>query len=228
MKSAVLFAAGLLLAGAVPAAAQFDEVPKASSVEGLTMPAVVTEVKPSYTAETVRSRVQGSVMLEAVVNTDGTVGEIRVVRGLHPALDESAQAALKQWRFRPATKDGKPQPVRVDVELTFTLRASGPKLGSAQVYVAGQEGLRMPVVLSEVKPAYTAEAKQAGIEGTVELETVVLPDGKPGDTRVVRSLDPGLDREAMRALYAWRFTPGTKDDKPVPVQVRVEMTFSLR
>jgi protein TonB len=62
----------------------------------------------------------------------------------------------------------------------------------------------------------------------VELETVVLPNGRPGDTRIRKSLEPSLDRAAMRALSAWRFEPGTKDGKPVPVQIFIEMTFSLK
>jgi TonB family protein len=228
MKFNVLVAAGLLLVGAVPAAAQFDDVPKATSVEGLAMPTVVSESRPSYTPEALRQRVNGSIKLECVVNTDGTVGEVRLLQALEPSLDANAQETLKKWTFKPATKDGKPMAVRVEVEMTFTTRTDGPKLGSTEVYVPGQAGVRLPTVLAEVKPQYPEAAKAAGIQGIVELETVVLPDGKVGDTRVIKHLDPDLDREAMRALFQWRFKPGTKDDKPVPVQVHVEINFSLK
>ena len=53
-------------------------------------------------------------------------------------------------------------------------------------------------------------------------------DGSIGDVKVTRSLDAGLDQEAIKAVKQWRFEPGIKDGKPVPVRVALEMTFSLR
>jgi protein TonB len=92
--------------------------------EGLTMPAVVKEVKPSYTDAAKRERIQGSVTLEVVVLKDGTVGEVVVTRSLDQTygLDEQAVNAARQWRFKPGKKDGQPVPVRVELEFTFTLK----------------------------------------------------------------------------------------------------------
>jgi protein TonB len=75
-----------------------------------------------------------------------------------------------------------------------------------------------------VKPLYTREALEAKIHGVMLLEGVVRPDGTVGDVQVARSLDPlfGLDQEALRAVRQWRFTPGMKDGKPVPVLVTFE------
>ena len=91
---------------------------------GVTTPVVVREVKPQYTSEAMRARVQGTVWVEAVVRTDGTVGDVEVVRSLdkHFGLDEEAIKAAKQWRFRPGQRLGEPVPVLVTIELTFTLR----------------------------------------------------------------------------------------------------------
>ena len=88
----------------------------------------------------------------------------------------------------------------------------------------------MPRVVSEVKPDYTVEAKQQGIQGTVELSVVVKDDGTVGDVKVIKSLDDkyGLDDQAVIAMKKWRFKPGTKDGKPVAVEVTVEMSFKLR
>lgn len=92
--------------------------------EGLTMPAVVKEVKPSYTDAAKRERIQGSVTLEVVVLKDGTVGEVVVTRSLDQTygLDEQAVKAARQWQFKPGKKDGQPVPVRVELEFTFTLK----------------------------------------------------------------------------------------------------------
>ena len=89
---------------------------------GVKMPIVVSEVRPVYTAETMRAKISGSVVLSCVVETDGTIREATVETPLHPVLDEQAVLAAKQWRFTPGTKDGKPVRVRVPLILTFTLR----------------------------------------------------------------------------------------------------------
>jgi periplasmic protein TonB len=87
-----------------------------------------------------------------------------------------------------------------------------------------------PKVVSEVKPKYTAEALRARIEGTVILTVVVRTDGTPGDIGITKSLDTeyGLDKQAVAALEQWRFEPGRKGGKAVPVEVTVEMVFRLR
>ncbi len=87
-----------------------------------TMPVIVKEVKPDYPADAKREKRQGSVMLAVMVNADGSVGDVRVKQPLSPKLDASAVKAMKQWRFKPATRNGKPVPVETDVEMTFTLR----------------------------------------------------------------------------------------------------------
>ena len=91
---------------------------------GVTMPVLVREVKPQYTADAMRAKVQGSVVVECIVGADGAVGDARVVRSLDGmfGLDQEALKAARQWRFRPGTLRGTPVPVRITIELTFTLR----------------------------------------------------------------------------------------------------------
>jgi TonB family protein len=91
-------------------------------------------------------------------------------------------------------------------------------------------GVTLPEIVREVKPAYTAEAMRAKVQGTVLLECVVLQDGGTSDCKVVRSLDPtfGLDQEAVRAARQWRFKPGTRLGQPVPVLITIELMFTLR
>ena len=62
----------------------------------------------------------------------------------------------------------------------------------------------------------------------MQLECIVETTGSVGDVNVTKSLDEGLDQEAIKAVRQWRFEPGTKDGKPVPVLVTLEMTFTLR
>jgi|SRR5215207_3747878 len=91
---------------------------------GVISPAVLKEEKPRYTAEAMKAKVQGMVEVQAIVLTDGTVGDVRIVQSLDKefGLDEQAIAAVKKWRFNPGQKDGVAVPVVVSIELTFTLR----------------------------------------------------------------------------------------------------------
>ena len=99
------------------------------------------------------------------------------------------------------------------------------------VYDIGN-GVSSPVLVREVKPNYTGEAMRAKLQGIVEMEAVVLPDGSvdPKSIRITRSLDAafGLDEQAKIAVRQWRFRPGLYKGQPVPVRVNVELTFTLR
>ena len=91
---------------------------------GVESPQVLRKGEPRYTAEAMRAKVQGVVLVEAVVLPDGTVGDVRVVRSLDRnfGLDQEAIKAAKRWRFIPGTRFGEPVAVLVTIELTFTLR----------------------------------------------------------------------------------------------------------
>ena len=91
---------------------------------GVIPPKLISEVKPRYTPEAMQAKIQGSVMMDAVIRTDGTPEDIQITKSLdiEYGLDKQAVAALSQWRFEPGLKDGKPVPVRVTVEMLFTLK----------------------------------------------------------------------------------------------------------
>jgi protein TonB len=90
---------------------------------GVKAPVLIREVKPQYTRSAMDRKVEGRVMMECVIETDGTVGkDVEVTQSLDPELDEQAIIALRQWRFKPGTKDDKAVRVQVNVEMTFTLK----------------------------------------------------------------------------------------------------------
>jgi len=98
-----------------------------------------------------------------------------------------------------------------------------------EVYRPGN-GVSLPKVTKKVDPKYTQEARDAHIEGKVVVDCVVLENGKVSNVTIVRSLDPtyGLDEQAVKATEQWEFEPGTKDGKPVPVRISIELTFTLK
>jgi protein TonB len=88
-------------------------------------------------------------------------------------------------------------------------------------------GVSAPSVLSKVEPEYSEEARKAKWQGTVVLSLVVDDQGRPQNLKVLHSLGLGLDQKAIEAVEKWRFKPGMKDGKPVPVMATIEVNFRL-
>jgi periplasmic protein TonB len=86
-----------------------------------------------------------------------------------------------------------------------------------------------PKVLEKNEPAYTEEAREARLEGSVLLALTIDAEGKPKDIKVVRALGLGLDEKAIEALGTWKFQAATlkKDNEPVAVRANVEVNFRL-
>jgi TonB family protein len=96
-----------------------------------------------------------------------------------------------------------------------------------KVYKIG-DGVSQPKVIYKQEPQYTEEAKDEKIEGTVALQVVISTTGYAENIRVTRSLDPGLDANAITAVSNWQFKPAMKDGQPVPVFATIEVTFHLQ
>ena len=90
---------------------------------GIVDPKVLKEVRPTYTPDAMRAKIQGEVLLEAVVLDSGLVGDVKVVKSLDPnGLDQEAIKAAKRWLFQPATdRSGKPVAVYVTLALSFRI-----------------------------------------------------------------------------------------------------------
>ncbi len=89
--------------------------------DDLTPPWPKTKVDPKYVADAIREKVEGEVVLYGVIREDGQLRDLQVLRSLDERLDKSALAAIAQWVFEPARKDGKTVPVEVLVKIPFRL-----------------------------------------------------------------------------------------------------------
>ncbi len=89
---------------------------------GIEAPRLLREVRADYTEQARRSAVEGEVVLEIVVRSDGSVGDVKIVKRLGAGLDERAVQAVRQWRFSPARRLGSPVDVIVEVAVEFKLR----------------------------------------------------------------------------------------------------------
>jgi protein TonB len=90
---------------------------------GVTPPVPVRRVSPQYTAEAVRARAQGIIIVECVVEPNGECSDVRIVRAFTPpyGLDRQALDAARRWHFRPGTRGGEPVPVLVSFEIAFNI-----------------------------------------------------------------------------------------------------------
>lgn len=89
-------------------------------------PALVKRVEPIYPSFAAAAQLEGLVILEAVVDDEGRVTDVTVLRAAHPLLDREAIAAVKQWRYTPLRLNGKAHPFVLSVTLSFSLKRQKP------------------------------------------------------------------------------------------------------
>ena len=137
------------------------------------------------------------------------------------SVDAKSQPGMKsEWRvfsFQPAKGAGRTAPF------------DGPALSSQTeaIYPPGN-GVTAAKAIYAPPAGYTDAARKAKLQGDVMVGGVVGIDGKIRDAHVVRSLDAGLDANALIAFQTWRFEPAQKDGKPVATTVTVMMSFHLQ
>ncbi len=90
------------------------------------------------------------------------------------------------------------------------------------------DGVSSPKLIHQVEPSYSIEAQSAGIQGAVVMGVVINEKGELEDIEFLSPLGFGLDEEALKAIKQWRFSPGLKDDKPVPVYCTIEINFRFK
>ena len=114
---------GSIISG-IPTAAPTLAPPKVVRVSsGVSQGNLIRKVTPNYPPLARQARVQGSVVLEAVISEDGSIVDLKVISG-HPMLVTAAVEAVKQWKYRPYLLNGQPVSVQTQIQVNFTLGAS--------------------------------------------------------------------------------------------------------
>jgi TonB family protein len=99
-------------------------------VEGnVTRPEKISGSPPVYTIEARKARITGVVILEAIIDEQGNVTDVKVLQGLPMGLDQAALEAVKNWKFKPATLDGQPVKVYYTLTVNYTME-TGPERGT--------------------------------------------------------------------------------------------------
>lgn len=159
----------------------------ASPLEFAGGPKVLHQVVPSYPDELRRQGIEGQVELQVGIDEEGNVGGVRVLKPLHPYLDNSAVQALKQWKYEPVLRDGAPVPVVLTLTVNFTreaYRQAEEAAAKRQAEAAGQEAASqaaMPVILEKCAD-YCDKLKGAALdyicEETIRDVNFNLPTGE--------------------------------------------------
>jgi TonB family protein len=101
---------------------RFAELQQNPDKSAVTAPVATTKVDPAYAPDALRDHIEGTVTLYAIIHTDGTVSQIRVLDSLDDRLDANAVHALAGWHFRPGTKNGAPVDLEAVVQIPFRMR----------------------------------------------------------------------------------------------------------
>lgn len=204
-----------------------------------------------YPEAAIKAGVQGRVTVQFIVDKDGSIDEVKTMRGVNPDLDAEAIRVIKMMpRWEPGTHKGKPVRVKYTVPVMFRLTPEpiekidemivvgyrtpdAPVTGDVYEVVdkmpefpGGMTGL-MQYLSKNVK--YPADAHAKGIQGRVVVSVIVNTKGKATNATIVQSVSPSLDAEALRVAGTMPdWTPGTKDGTPVNVKYSFPITFRLQ
>ena len=109
----------------------------------------------------------------------------------------------------------------------FALLLTSPVAAQDLVYRVSHQ-VTAPKVLVAAKPFYTPAMMLRRVQGSVELEVDVMPDGTVGTVALVKGLDQEFDQAAAATARKHKFAPGTKDGKPVPVRTTTTVEYGMR
>ena len=209
-----------------------------------------------YPTEAMEKEIQGRVIVQFIVEKDGSITEAKVVRGVDPALDKEALRVINSMpKWTPGKHAGEAVNVKYTVPIMFKIPGkdsdiievkdkNGNTIGAGTkreaqvdengVYMVCDEmptfpgGMRECMNYLSKSIKYPAEAIDKKIQGRVIVQFVVKEDGSISEAKVVRGIDPLLDKEALRVTNSMpKWTPGKQDGKAVSVKYTIPISFKL-
>ena len=225
-----------------------EQMPKYTGGEEAMMKYVAENIKYPQAAKD--KNISGRVFVGFVIEKDGSVSNVKVVRGIGGGCDEEAARVIKEMpKWKPGMQKGKPVRVNYMMPIFFKLddgqpaksvkkeKASNPdmthdKNGVYQIveempqYPGGEDAL-MDYVSKNV--VYPSEAQEKGISGRVFVGFIVEKDGSVSNVKVLRGIGGGCDEEAVRVIKGMpKWKPGKQDGKPVRVSYMMPIIFKLQ
>jgi len=189
-------------------------------------PKLIKKVDPRYPEEARKARVEGIVILEARADERGNVDKVRVLRSKDPYLSQAALEAVRQWKYKPFYRKGKPTPIVFTVTVRFKLHEEErPEKSLTKGVVLAKGEIKPPKLIKKVDPVYPLQAKQKGIEGIVILEAQTDAKGNVVKVNVLKSESTLFNLAAIEAVKQWKYQPLIINGQPTPVMFTVTVVF---
>jgi TonB family protein len=188
-------------------------------------PQVIQRMAPEYSPEARAANYQGSVLVSVYVDEDGQARDVKLVRALGMGLDQRALAAVRQWRFKAATTDGKPVGATQPFEVDFKLPDGGPwqiaGISCSAVAHAGQQ----PALFKRLSGAVYPSLVQYGRPDLgscpdygeyVAVKMRISEKGVPGEITVSAASSAAIQQTVLNAVQSWKFDPARVGKARVP------------
>lgn len=214
----------------------FSKLPKEFHYDVAARP--VHTVQPVYPYELLSAKVEGKAQVAFVIDETGRVIRVDIVSATHPEFGMSVRAAVENFVFEPATKDGRPCPSISGYEEVFE-RVGNRTLVSDEEWdllrrsksrpesIVGLKELDEPLrPLSQKSIAYPISAKAD--TGQAMIEFFVDEEGRARLPRVVSATEPTFGYSAIQSLRDWRFTPPKRGGRPVVVRTQIPIQFTQK
>lgn len=197
-----------------------------------------------YPFEAMTNGIQGRVICNFVIEKDGSVSDVQIVRGIDPHLDDEAIRVIEAMpKWKPGMQ--KEEIVRTRFTLPIVFRLTGDvddnqktsdnsSVPTEDIFVVVEQQPEYPDGVEAMMKflgdsvRYPIEAQEKGIQGRVIVNFVVNKDGSITDVNVVRGVDPSIDAEAVRVIESMpKWKPGKQRGKEVNVRYTLPVVFRL-
>lgn len=224
-----------LLAAALAALVPLDRAGGAEP-PGPSAPSATKTVAPEHPPKLLEARIGGDAEIECLITGEGRVGEARVLSATRPEFGEAALAAVQQWEFKPAERDGQPVAMRVTIPFNFQVPAGDPieVFAKRKVFmeiegevIPAEQMPAWPMPKQLLMPNYPSELRGSGKRGKAVVSVVINREGKVVNPRLVKATWPEFERPAMAAAVSLEFAPQLGRDKK-PVNVSMDLQFDFR
>ncbi|MFA5470212.1 MAG: M56 family metallopeptidase [Bacteroidales bacterium] len=211
-----------------------EEMPQYPGGEKALMEYISKSIR--YPTKALENGISGKVICSFVIDSKGKVTNIQVIRSIDPDLDREAVRVIENMPdWTPGKQRGKIVPVRYTMPIIFKLQAEPSEETVKEeflnpdempVFPGGEKAL-MEYINNELR--YPKTAYENGIQGRVICNYVIDSQGKVTNSKVIRSVHPDLDQEALRVIQKMPdWTPGQKDGKAVAVEYTLPIIFKLQ
>jgi len=206
LAHALLFAASVPFILSAPA-----QTPAAAVTADFGDAVLETWVPPQYPESARKAKQEGDVLVEFVVEADGTVSRAEVKESPADVFKQPALEAVKQWHFKPALEDAKPAASALRVQVVFDLQRARQKVPPAMPPTAGEMPVPQKVeaahATTAVDPEYPAELEELRLPGLVRIRITVDPEGVARQPQVLFASHPAFVESALRAIERAQFAP---------------------